>query len=211
MAAKNYTALIAAAAVDNGFDTVTGYDLLCDGMLNDSSLDSLRAVELDSTGAHVLFVAVNELSASDKTPIVVPYVVCDSMGKERIYKDSATAITAAVKTGFKAASTSPITLVKADSTKTVGDPVAALKSSYVQHFKEDAAATLNLATMAAKIAAGVALGWSVSTGTPERSEYDSLVKKSAAITAWKTKVSAKLAALAVSLTASGVDPTTLAH
>lgn len=211
MAAKNYMALIAAAAVANGFDTATGYDLLCDGMLNDSSIDSLRAVELDSIGAHVLFVTVNELSASDQAPIVVPYVVCDSMGKERIYKDSATAITAAVKTGFKASKDAPIELVKADSTKTVGDPVAALKSSYVQHFREDAAATLNLSATAAKIAAGVALGWSTSTGTPERAEYDSLLKKSAAITAWKTKVSSKLAALATSLTASGVDPTTLAH
>lgn len=203
--AKNYAAAIAAASVANGFtaNASTPYGLVCEGMLDDVSIAGLRAVEIATTGEHVIFVTTTVGG------VVTNFVVCDAMGKERIYRDSLVAIKAATKTNFEANSSKPIELVKATSIKTVGNPIAQLTKTYIQHFKEEETAKSNSTAISEKITAARSLGWNVSVGTPERAEYDLLQVKKTAIDTWKVILAAKIAALATNLTASGVDPATL--
>lgn len=194
-------ALIPAVALALGVTMTATAGPVCEGVLNDYPVTSFGFAEVDSTGRSLAIVAVDVGNGPEVR------VVADSLGNAKLF-GSADAVIALSKRCLMAANVA-ISYRRYVATGTVGDPVAALKSKYKAAKTEEAAAIKQETSLTQKVAAGVALGWDVSTGTPENLEYVDLTNRKTSITEWKTLIAAKKTALAASLTSAGVDPLTV--
>ena len=200
MSLKN-NALIPAVALALGLTVDAAAGPVCEGVLNDYPVTAFGFAEVDSTGRSMAVVSV-DVGGGAKVR-----VVADALGNAKLF-GSADAVIALSKRCLMAANVA-ITYRRYVATGTVGDPVAALKSKYKSAKTEEATAVKQEANLTQKVAAGVALGWDVSIGTPENLEYVDLTNRKTSITEWKTLIGDKKTALAASLTAAGVDPLTV--
>lgn len=202
MSTKN-NALLAAAAAALGVTLTAGEKPLVVGMLNDLNITAMGAVEVNAAGKSIVIVSV--LSADGLTTAIRP--VADTSGSVKVFVDGA-AVVALAKNANLAAGVK-VQYVKAIATKTIGDPIAALKSKYKRFKAEALSSVKNLDKVTINKNAAVALGWDLATGTPENAEYLDLVDRLASINEWKAFNESQVVSLAASLTAAGIDPVTV--
>ncbi len=204
MSTKN-NAFVAAAATALGMVVLSGASPICDNLLNDLNVTEFGAAEVDTTGRVMVLVEITTGTGGSATTEVRP--VADSLGNVRLYADGNAAVALAKRSNL--APGVQVKFVRATKVATIGDPVAALKSKY-KSFKTEAALGLKQSDIVTgKKTAGEALGWDTATGTPENAEYLDIVARLASITEWKAFCDAKVTALAASLTAAGIDPSTV--
>lgn len=196
MSTKN-NAFIGASALALGLTVQANASPVCEGLLNDLSVTSFGAAEVDATGRVLVLVTVGGA--------VRP--VADSLGNVRLYVDGNAAIALAKRSNIAAGV--EVKFVKMEKPGVVGDPIAALKSKY-KKFKSEAVGSLkqNIA-ITAKLSAALALGWDTANGTPENLEYLDMVKRQVSIAEWKAYNDDKVTTLGASLTAAGIDPATV--
>lgn len=196
MSTKN-NALIGVAALALGVVVPAGASPVCEGLLNDLSVTTFGAAEVDATGRVLVLVTVGG--------VVRP--VADGAGNVRLYMDGNAAIALAKRSNVAAGV--QVKFVKMEKPGTVGDPIAALKAKY-KKFKSEAVGSLKQSlAIAAKKAAALALGWDTAVGTPENAEYLDIVEREESINEWKLYNDDKVTTLAASLTAAGIDPVTV--
>lgn len=204
MSTKN-NALIGAVAFALGLTVQAGVSPICDSLLNDVNVTGFGAAEVDTKGRVMVLVTVTTGAPGSEVHTVRP--VADALGNIKLFSDGNAAVALAKRTAM--ASGVHVIYVKADKVATVGDPVAALKSKYKAFKNEAAAGAKQVLAVTEKKTAAVALGWDAANGTPENLEYLDIVARLVSIGEWKANSDAKVAALAASLTAAGIDPVTV--
>jgi hypothetical protein len=200
MSTKN-NALIGAAALALGFTVTAGALPICEGLLNDITINSVGMAETDTVGRVMLIVETKVGT------VITARAVADHFGNVRTYATADAALAVVKKmtlpSGLK------VGFVRMDKVGTIGDPLAVLKSKYKSYKIEAAAGLKQGSAVTSKVTAAVGLGWDTATGTPENDEYLDLVIRGQSIAEWKAFCDGKVTALAAALTAAGVDPLTV--
>lgn len=199
--ANNY---VGAAALALGVTVAANASPICEGLLNDLQVTAFGAAEFDATGKVIVIVQVPD---GDGGTVNRP--VADSVGNVRLYGDAAAAVALAKRSYL--ASGLDVRIVRQPRTATVGDPIVALKAKYRTYKREAASAAGSATQLATKKTGAEALGWDTSVGTPERAEYDDLVKRAASVGEWKAQTDGVVTTLAAALTAAGIDPATVTY
>lgn len=196
MSTKN-NALIGVAAAALGMVVLAGASPVCEGLLNDLVVTEFGAAEVDTNGRVLVLVTVGG--------VVRP--VADAAGNARLYVDGNAAVALAKRSNILAGVM--VKFVKMEKAGTVGDPIVALKAKY-KKYKAEAVSSLKQSTaLAAKKSAAIALGWDTAMGTPENLEYLDLDARVTSVAEWAAFNDGKVASLAASLTAAGIDPATV--
>lgn len=200
MSTKN-NALISAAATALGLVVVGGVSPVCEGLMNDLSVTGFGVAEVDASGRCMVIASIYDGTNTTVRP------VADAGGNVRLYGDVNSAMALAKRANV--AEGTQLKFVKFAAVVSVGDPVVALKQKYKRFKAEKISSTKQTNTITGKIAAAVALGWDIATGTPENAEYLDLSARSVSIAEWHAFNSDKVTTLAAALTAAGVDPATV--
>ncbi len=174
---------------------------IADAMLNDVPVSAIGAAEVTDKGKCIVIATVTINGAQEVRP------VADSNGNVKLYADGAAVVALAKRSNL--AGGQSVQIVKKAVQGSIGDPIAALKSKHKQAATEAVTAGKPLATLTQQITGAESLGWNTSPeGSPEKAEYDDLVKRKATVQEWKDATDARVAALAAALTAAGIDPVT---
>lgn len=173
-----------------------------EGLLNDYTVNSVHIAQVDDAGRCIMVV-----HCIDGGGVPAYRVVASASGDVKLFADLAAAQSLILRAKF--APGAAVTFKRKEKTRTLGDPIASLKTLY-KSFKAEklVGEKANLAT-AGKIAAGAALGWNTAVGTPEAFEYADYLAKLATVTESVDFSTARIAALAASLVAAGIDPVTV--
>lgn len=194
--------LVLVAALSLGVTVSVSAGPVCEGLLNDQKVYGVGLAQVDDFGRCIMIV---NLSADENAP--VNRAVASASGDVKLF----TGLDAAASTIKRMALDidAEVTYKRRQKTGTLGDPVATLKSNYRSFKAEKIVTEKQAALIAAKISAATALGWHTAVGTPEAVEYADYVARNVSVAEWGTYCAAKVAALAASLTAAGVDPMTV--
>ena len=174
---------------------------IADAMLNDVPVSAIGAAEVTDKGKCIVIATVTINGAQEVRP------VADSNGNVKLYADGAAVVALAKRSNL--AGGQSVQIVKKAVQGNIGDPIAALKSKHKQAATESVTAGKPLATLTQQITGAESLGWNTSPeGSPEKAEYDDLVKRKETVQEWKDATDARVTALAAALTAAGIDPVT---
>ncbi len=194
-------AYIPAAVAALGVTLSDPVSPIADAMLNDVQVTAIGAAEVTDKGKCIVIASVT----INGTPSVRP--VSDSNGNVKLYADGAAVVALAKRSNL--AGGQSVQIVKKVVQGNIGDPIAALKSKHKQAATESVQAAKPLATLTQQITGAESLGWNTSPeGSPEKAEYDDLVKRKATVQEWKDATDTRVTTLAQALQAAGIDPVT---
>lgn len=192
---------IPAAVAALGVTLTEPVSPIADAMLNDVQVTAIGAAEVTDKGKCIVIASVT----INGTPSVRP--VSDSNGNVKLYADGAAVVALAKRSNL--AGGQSVQIVKKVVQGNIGDPIAALKSKHKQAATESVTAAKPLATLTQQITGAESLGWNTSPeGSPEKAEYDDLVKRKATVQEWKDATDERVTTLAAALQAAGIDPVT---
>lgn len=173
-----------------------------EGLLNDYTVSNVMLAQVDDMGRCVMVV---ECQAADG-PVKLR-AVASSNGDVKLFKDLASAQALILRARF--ALGAGVTFYRKEKTRTLGDPIAALKALYKSFKAEKLVGDTAGAKIVALITAGTALGWNTAVGTPEAYEFADYLEKQATVAESVLYAAGRITALAASLTAAGIDPATV--
>ena len=202
MSVKN-NALMAAVYLAAGITApAVAASPVLETLLNDYKVSAVQVVQVDDSGRCIVLAAVQ---VGNETPAMRP--VATSNGDIKLFADMG-AVYPLIKRA-KLQTASDVAFYRKAQLLTIGDPVATLKSQY-KAFKAEKMVVDKVKTIIdTKVAAAEGLGWNVSTGTPERAEYDDYIARRASSNEAIAYCAGRITALAASLTAAGIDPATV--
>lgn len=197
MSTKN-NALLAAAALAVGIVPTVGAKPVAEGLLNDYNVNGMAVSQVDDSGRCIVFVTVP--TGTESGDEIRP--VSSASGDVKLFSDLG-AVASLIKKA-KLAGGVVVEYARKVKAGTVGDPVVTLKAQYKQIKAELLTGQGNATKIAAKIAAAVALGWDIQSGTPEAEEYADYLAKEFTIGEWVGYCTDRKAALHTALVAAGV-------
>ena len=196
----NKTIPFALAAL--GVALSAGANPVCEGLLNDYTVTKVGIAQVDDTGRCIMVVSIDNGDAAD-----VVRAVASASGDVKLFGDLASAQALILRAKFAPATV--VSFVRKEKTRPLGDPLAALKSLYKAFKAEKMTGEKALVKIAALVVAADAVGWNTAVGTPEAFEYADYGQKRATVTESVSFATGRIAALAASLSAAGVDPLTV--
>lgn len=195
----NKTIPVAVAAL--GVGVALGSPVV-EGLLNDFTVERIRIAQVDDSGRCIMLVDIKD---SEGSTLVRP--VATSSGDVKLFTDLASAQALILRAKF--APGASVTFVRKEKSRLIGDPIAALKMLYKAFKAEKMKGVAAAVKIAASIQAGAALGWNTAVGTPEAFEFADYTAKAATVAESVDFCAGRIAALAASLTAAGIDPVTV--
>lgn len=199
---KKANVFLSAAAVALGVTLTAGAVPVSEALLNDYTVKAVNIAQVDDAGRCVVIVTVAKDGGADEVRAVAA-----SSGDVRVFADFGG--TSGLISKAKMNPACVVTYKRKLKEVNLGDPIAKLKQLYKSFKAEKATALKQKTDVASEITAVTALGYNTAVGTPEAVEYADLLNKQTTITEWFDFASARVTALAASLTAAGVDPATV--
>ena len=196
----NKTIPFALAAL--GLALTAGAAPVSEGLLNDYNVRNVRIAQVDDTGRCIMIVDVE--GAAGVTDV---RAVASSSGDVKLFADLAAAQALILRAKF--APGAVVTFVRKEKARSLGDPIATLKALYKSFKAEKMVGEKAAVKIAASISAGTALGWHTAVGTPEAVEFADYMAKQSTVSESVAFCAARVAALAASLVAAGIDPLTV--
>ena len=173
-----------------------------EGLLNDYSVKNVRIAQVDDTGRCIMIVDIE--GAAGATDV---RAVASSSGDVKLFADLSAAQALILRAKFAVGAV--VTFVRKEKARTLGDPIATLKALFKSFKAEKMVGDKAAVKIAASISAGTALGWNTAVGTPEAVEFADYMAKQSTVSESVSFCTAKIAALAASLVAAGIDPLTV--
>lgn len=172
-------------------------------LLNDYTVTGLDVVQVDDSGRSIVMasVRIGNATTSELRP------VSNVTGDVKLFSDMG-AVYPLIKRSKMIDSTS-INFVRKEKALTVGDPISTLKAQFKAFKAEKLIAEKSKLAIDARITAAIGLGWDLAVGTGEAYEYADYLARRASVNEAIAYVSARVTALAASLTAAGIDPVTV--
>ena len=186
-----------------GIALTAGAAPVSEGLLNDYSVKSVRIAQVDDAGRCIMIVSID---VGVDSPDVVR-AVASSSGDVKLFADLASAQALILRAKFAVGAV--VTFVRKEKSRTLGDPIATLKTLFKAFKAEKMVGEKAAVKIAASISAGTALGWHTAVGTPEAVEFDDYMAKQSTVAESVAFCAARVASLAASLTAAGIDPATV--
>lgn len=170
-------------------------------LLNDYKVSGLEVVQVNDSGRCIVMAYV-QVAAE---PVSLR-PVANANGDIKLFADMG-AVYPLIKRAKLVGAT--VSFYRKDKAVSIGDPVAMLKGLYKSFKAEKAVADKNKVFLQGRMLATQALGWDVAVGTAERFEYDDFVQRLESVNEALAYCTSRIAALAASLLAAGVDPVTV--
>lgn len=195
-------ALVAVAVAAAGLGNMTLGAPIVESLLDQVEVSAVNAVEVTDKGKALVLVTMKDEQGA---PILRP--VATATGDVKLFADAGAVMAFAKKSNLPGGQ--PVTVIKRANTGSVGDPIAALKAQHKAAVREAAAAGAAVTSVTQKVTAAVGLHWNTDPqGSATRAEYDDLAARKSTVEEWKTAADARVATLAASLAAAGIDPVT---
>ena len=172
-------------------------------LLNDYTVTGLNVVQVDDQGRCSVMADVRIGNATSST--LRP--VCNVLGDIKLFADMGAVYPLIKRAKMNDATT--IDFVRKEKMIALGNPLQTLKSQYKAFKAEKMAVDKVKVIIDSSITAAVGLGWNLSIGTQERAEYDNYLQRRESTNEAIAFTAARIAALAASLTAAGIDPITV--
>ena len=173
-----------------------------EGLLNDFTVEQIRIAQVDDSGRCIMLADIkNSAGATQVRPVAT------SSGDVKLFTDLASAQALILRAKFTLGAS--VTFVRKEKSSPIGDPVAALKKLYKAFKLEKMKGVAAAVKIAASIQAGTALGYNHAVGTPEAIEFADYMAKAQTVAESVDFCTGRIAALAASLTAVGIDPLTV--
>lgn len=173
-----------------------------EGLLNDYTVSAVHIAQVDDAGRCIMIVDCMGPDGVSKVR-----TVASSNGDIKLFADLAGAQATILRAKF--APNTAVTFKRKEKSRSLGDPVMTLKTLYKAFKAEKMVGEKARAVTAAKITAATALGWNTAVGTLEAAEFADYMEKQASVGESIQFATARITALAASLTAAGVDPATV--
>ena len=200
MSTKTISA-VAFAVAAIGITGLSAAGPIAEALLNDKAVKAINVVQVDDLGRCVMIVNLGVGENNDFR------AVASASGDVKLFGSLAAASPAIGRALLN--EDAEVVYMRKIKDGTLGDPLATLKRQYKAFKAEKASGVMNAVDIEQKITSATALGWNTATGTPEAYQYADYVARRVTVKEWTDFSTAKIAALAASLTAAGVDPATV--